>query len=149
MTAFFVSNLPSVFWVSGRISYSYLSHFCPKDYPTTYFRLFAKGNVDARLVDMTTKTTSTLVNTADNLIPSLGSRWRSAEQIAQTYGRSRPWVYAIADRFKLRSVSLAETGKVGARLFDAFQMENLLEELAEIQKDQPRVNPRAKTKGKA
>jgi hypothetical protein len=98
---------------------------------------------------MTTKITSTLVNTADNLIPSLGSRWRSAEQIAQTYGRSRPWVYAIADRFKLRSVSLAETGKVGARLFDAFQMENLLEELAEIQKDQPRVNPRAKTKGKA
>jgi hypothetical protein len=98
---------------------------------------------------MTTKITSTLVNTADNLIPSLGSRWKSAEQIAQTYGRSRPWVYAIADRFKLRSVSLAETGKVGARLFDAFQRENLLEELAEIQKDQPRVNPRAKIKGKA
>ena len=98
---------------------------------------------------MTTKTTSTLVNTADNLIPSLGSRWKSAEQIAQTYGRSRPWVYAIADRFKLRSVSLAETGKVGARLFDAFQMETLLEELAETQKGQPRVNPRDKTKGKA
>ena len=98
---------------------------------------------------MTTKTTSTLVNTADTLIPNLGSRWRSAEQIAQTYGRSRPWVYAIADRFKLRSVSLAETGKVGARLFDSIQMETLLEELAETQKGQPRVNPRAKTKEKA
>ena len=98
---------------------------------------------------MTTKTTSTLVNTADTLIPNLGSRWRSAEQIAQTYGRSRPWVYAIADRFKLRSVSLAETGKVGARLFDSIQMETLLEELAETQKGQPRVNPIAKTKEKA
>ena len=98
---------------------------------------------------MSPQTTTTLANNSEALIPSLGSRWRSAEQIAQTYGRSRPWVYAIADRFKLRSVSLAETGKVGARLFDAFQMENLLEELAEIQKDQPRVNPRAKTKVKA
>ena len=98
---------------------------------------------------MSPQTTTTLANNSETLIPSLGSRWRSAEQIAQTYGRSRPWVYAIADRFKLRSVSLAETGKVGARLFDAFQMENLLEELAEIQKDQPRVNPRAKIKGKA
>ena len=97
---------------------------------------------------MSPQTTTTLVNNSEALIPSLGSRWRSAEQIAQTYGRSRPWVYAIADRFKLRSVSLAETGKVGARLFDAFQMESLLEQLAEAQKGQPRINPRSKTKEK-
>ena len=92
---------------------------------------------------------STLTNNSETLIPSLGSRWRSAEQIAQTYGRSRPRAYAIANRFRLRSVSLAETGKVGARLFDAFQMETLLEELAETQKGQPRINPRDKTKEKA
>jgi hypothetical protein len=86
---------------------------------------------------MSPKNTTTLANNSEALIPSLGSRWRS-----------RPWVYAIADRFKLRSVSLAETGKVGARLFDAFQMETLLEELAETQKGQPRINPRDKTKEK-
>jgi hypothetical protein len=97
---------------------------------------------------MSLQTTTTLANNSETLIPVLGSRWRSAEQIAQTYGRSRPWVYAIADRFKLRSVSLAESGKVGARLFDAFQMETLLEELAETQKSQPRINPRDKTKEK-
>lgn len=97
---------------------------------------------------MSPQNTNTLANNSETLIPVLGSRWRSAEQIAQTYGRSRPWVYAIADRFKLRSVSLAESGKVGARLFDAFQMETLLEELAETQKGQPRINPRYKTKEK-
>ena len=75
---------------------------------------------------------------------TLGTRWSSADRIARTYGRSRPWVYAIADRFKLRSVSLAESGKTGARLFDAVQLEELLETLAEGQKDLPRINPRAK-----
>ena len=74
---------------------------------------------------------------------TLGTRWRSAEQIAKTYGRSRPWVYSIADRFKLRSVSLAVSGKTGARLFDAVQLEELIETLAETQKGQPRINPRA------
>ena len=106
------------------------------------------GVFDTKLHRMSPNTPSTLANISENLIPSLGSRWKSAEQIAQTYGRSRPWVYAIADRFKLRSVSLAETGKVGARLFDAFQMESLLDQLAEEQKGQPRINPRSKTKEK-
>ena len=106
------------------------------------------GRFDTKFTNMISQTTTVLANNPDNVIPSLGSRWKSAEQIAQTYGRSRPWVYAIADRFKLRSVSLAETGKVGARLFDAFQMESLLEQLAETQKGQPRVNPRSKTKEK-
>ena len=80
---------------------------------------------------------------------TLGARWKSAEQIARTYGRSRPWVYAIADRFKMRSVSLGEHGKTGARLFDAIQLEQLLETLAEAQKNQPRINPRAKVKVQA
>ena len=85
-------------------------------------------------------------NKEETTTETLGTRWRSADQIAKTYGRSRPWVYAIADRFKLRSVSLAESGKTGARLFDAVQIEELLETLAEAQKAQPRINPRAKVK---
>ena len=75
---------------------------------------------------------------------TLGCCWKTADQIAKIYGHSRPWVYDIADRFKIRTVSLAEPGKTGARLFDADQLRKLLDALAEAQKDQPRVNPRAK-----
>jgi hypothetical protein len=75
---------------------------------------------------------------------TLGCCWKTADQIAKIYGYSRPWVYDIADRFKIRTVSLAEPGKTGARLFDADQLRKLLDTLAEAQKDQPRVNPRVK-----
>jgi hypothetical protein len=75
---------------------------------------------------------------------TLGCCWKTADQIAKIYGYSRPWVYDIADRFKIRTVSLAEPGKTGARLFDADQLRQLLDTLAEAQKDQPRINPRAK-----
>jgi len=75
---------------------------------------------------------------------TLGCCWKTADQIAKIYGHSRPWVYDIADRFKIRTVSLAEPGKTGARLFDADQLRKLLDTLAETQKDQPRINPRAK-----
>jgi len=92
---------------------------------------------------MNSQNTAIVAHKYETITETLGTRWRSAEQIAKTYGRSRPWVYAIADRFKLRSVSLAESGKTGARLFDAVQLEELLETLAEAQKDQPRINPRA------
>jgi transposase len=98
---------------------------------------------------MNSQSTAKLTHKNETTTETLGTRWRSAEQIAKTYGRSRPWVYAVADRFKLRSVSLAESGKTGARLFDAVQLEELLETLAEAQKDQPRINPRAKVKVEA
>jgi hypothetical protein len=75
---------------------------------------------------------------------TLGCCWKTADQIAKIYGYSRPWVYDIADRFKIRTVSLAEPGKTGARLFDADQLRKLLDTLAETQKDLPRINPRAK-----
>jgi len=75
---------------------------------------------------------------------TLGCCWKTADQIAKIYGYSRPWVYDIADRFKIRTVSLAEPGKTGARLFDADQLRQLLDTLAEAQKDKPRINPRAK-----
>ena len=78
----------------------------------------------------------------ETITATLGTRWRSAAQIAETYGHSRPWVYVIADRFKLRSISLGERGKTGVRLFDAVQLEELFETLANEQKDQPRINPR-------
>jgi len=143
-----VVSCQEIFRVRSEISYSSLHFFYPKGSPTTYLGRLQDGVFDTKVHRMSPNTPSTLANISENLIPSLGSRWKSAEQIAQTYGRSRPWVYAIADRFKLRSVSLAETGKVGARLFDAFQMESLLEQLAETQKGQPRVNPRGKTKEK-
>lgn len=84
------------------------------------------------------------IQNEDSTTDILGSRWKSADQIASLYGRSRPWVYAIADRFRLRNVSLGATGKTGARLFDALQLEELLHALAERQKDTPRINPRAK-----
>ena len=74
----------------------------------------------------------------------LGCCWKTADQIAKIYGHSRPWVYDIADRFKIRTVSLAEPGKTGARLFDADQLRKLLDTLAESQKNQPRINPRVK-----
>jgi transposase len=95
--------------------------------------------MDSHDIDNTPHRTTTITET-------LGSRWKSAEQIAKTYGRSRPWVYAISDRFRLRSISLGPTGKTGVRLFDAVQLEELFERLAEEQKDQPRINPRAKVK---
>jgi len=75
---------------------------------------------------------------------TLGCCWKTADQIAKIYGYSRPWVYDIADRFKIRTVSLAEPGKTGARLFDADQLRQLLDTLAEAQKDKPRINPRLK-----
>ena len=89
---------------------------------------------------------NTAIHTHKNetITETLGTRWRSAEQIATTYGRSRPWVYAIADRFKIRSVSLAEPNKTGARLFDSQHLEDLIEALAVAQKDMPRINPRRK-----
>jgi len=74
---------------------------------------------------------------------TLNCCWKTADQIAKIYGHSRPWVYDIADRFKIRTVSLAEPGKTGARLFDADQLKKLLDTLAEAQKDKPRINPRA------
>jgi hypothetical protein len=80
----------------------------------------------------------------ETITETLGTRWRSAEQIATTYGRSRPWVYAIADRFKIRSVSLGEPNKTGARLFDSQHLEEIIEALAVAQKDMPRINPRRK-----
>ena len=80
----------------------------------------------------------------ETITETLGTRWRSAEQIATTYGRSRPWVYAIADRFKIRSVSLGEPNKTGARLFDSQHLEEIIEALAVAQKDLPRINPRSK-----
>ena len=46
-------------------------------------------------------------------------------------------------------LSLGERGKTGVRLFDAVQLEELFETLANEQKDQPRINPRAKVKVKA
>lgn len=66
------------------------------------------------------------------------NRWKSAKQIATTYGHSCPWVYAIAGRFKIRSVLLG-----GSRLFDFIQLEEVIEKLAEAQKGQPRIDPRA------
>jgi len=75
---------------------------------------------------------------------TLSCCWKTADQIAKIYGHSRPWVYDIADRFKIRTVSLAEPGKTGARLFDADQLRSLLDTLAAAQKDEPRINPRAK-----
>ena len=85
-----------------------------------------------------------VAHTNETTTETLGTRWRSAGQIANAYGRSRPWVYAIADRFKLRSVSLAEAGKTGARLFDSQHLEEIIEALAVAQKDWPRINPRSK-----
>jgi len=91
-----------------------------------------------------------LLNTAihihknGTITETLGTRWRSAEQIAATWRRSRPWVYAIADRFKIRSVSLGEPNKTGARLFDSQHLEEVIEALAVAQKDMPRINPRRK-----
>ena len=91
-----------------------------------------------------------LLNTAihihknGTITETLGTRWRSAEQIAATWRRSRPWVYAIADRFKIRSVSLGEPNKTGARLFDGQHLEQIIEALAVAQKDMPRINPRRK-----
>ena len=89
---------------------------------------------------------NTAIHTHKNetITETLGTRWRSAEQIATTYGRSRPWVYAIADRFKIRSVSLGEPNKTGARLFDSQHLEEIIEALAVAQKDLPRINPRSK-----
>ena len=81
-----------------------------------------------------------------NKAGKLESRWKTADQIAKMYGYSRPWVYDIADRFKIRTVSLAEAGKRGSRFFDSAQLAELIEELAEAQKGQPRINPRAKAK---
>ena len=66
------------------------------------------------------------------------NRWKSAKQISNIYGHSRPWVYVIADRFKIRSVLLG-----GSRLFDFIQLEEVIEKLAEAQKGQPRIDPRA------
>jgi len=80
----------------------------------------------------------------ETITETLGTRWRSAEQIAATWRRSRPWVYAIADRFKIRSVSLGEPNKTGARLFDSQHLEEVIEALAVAQKDMPRINPRRK-----
>jgi len=45
-------------------------------------------------------------------------------------------------------LSLGERGKTGVRLFDAVQLEELFEILANEQKDQPRINPRAKVREK-
>ena len=95
---------------------------------------------------MNSQNTAILPNNNETITATLGTRWRSAEQIAKIYGHSRPWVYVIADRFKLRSISLGEHGKTGVRLFDAIQLEELFETLANEQKDQPRINPRAKGK---
>jgi hypothetical protein len=97
---------------------------------------------------MNSQNTAILPNNNETITATLGTRWRSAEQIAKIYGHSRPWVYVIADRFKLRSISLGERGKTGVRLFDAVQLEELFETLANEQKDQPRVNPRAKVREK-
>ena len=97
---------------------------------------------------MNSQNTAILPNNNETITATLGTRWRSAEQIAKIYGHSRPWVYVIADRFKLRSISLGESGKTGVRLFDAVQLEELFETLANEQKDQPRINPRAKVREK-
>ena len=43
---------------------------------------------------------------------------------------------------------LGKLGKNGVRLFDAVQLEELFETLANEQKDQPRINPRAKVREK-
>ena len=98
---------------------------------------------------MNSQNTAILPTNNETITTTLGTRWRSAEQIAKIYGHSRPWVYVIADRFKLRSISLGERGKTGVRLFDVVQLEELFEMLANEQKDQPRINPRAKVKVKA
>lgn len=81
---------------------------------------------------------------SETLTETLGSRWKSAEALARHYGRSRPWVYAIADRFNIRNVSLGAPGKTGARLFDSKQLEETIEALAAAQKGSPRINPRGK-----
>ena len=62
----------------------------------------------------------------DDKVGELKSRWKTADQIAKTYGYSRPWVYNIADRFNIRTVSLAESGKTGSRFFDFAQLEKLI-----------------------
>jgi len=43
---------------------------------------------------------------------------------------------------------LGKLGKNGVRLFDAVHLEELFETLANEQKDQPRINPRAKVREK-
>jgi len=80
----------------------------------------------------------------DSTTETLGSRWKSADAIARRYDKSRPWVYAICDRFKIRNVSLGPPDRVGARLFDSQHLEEVIEALAEAQKGQPRINPRSK-----
>ncbi|NDF98683.1 MAG: hypothetical protein EB101_07115 [Chitinophagia bacterium] len=96
---------------------------------------------------MNSQDTSLSTNQGNNTEP-LGPRWKSADCLARLYGKSRPWVYAIADRFTIRNVSLGAPGKTGARLFDSHQLEEIIETLAEIQKGKPRINPRRRSVSK-
>jgi len=82
--------------------------------------------------------------TPETITETLGSRWKSAATLARRYDKSRPWIYAITYRFKIRSVSLGEPNKTGARLFDSQHLEETIEALAVAQKDMPRINPRRK-----
>lgn len=93
---------------------------------------------------MNSQNTAIHTHKNETITETLGSRWKSAATLARRYDKSRPWIYAVTDRFKIRSVSLGEPNKTGARLFDSQHFEEVIEALAVAQKDMPRINPRRK-----
>jgi hypothetical protein len=67
----------------------------------------------------------------------VSSRWARAGQIAEAANVSRALVYPLAKRWKIPSVSLAEPGKVGVRLFRIDLFLAAIDKLAEAQRNLP------------
>ena len=63
--------------------------------------------------------------------------WARAQEIAENLGISRSQIYPLAKRFKIPSVSLAEPGHCGVRLFRADLFLAAVDDLAAKQAGQP------------
>lgn len=97
-----------------------------------------------QLKHMTTQDTTTPQNESNET--GLNPKWQPIRRVATALGCSRPHIYSLIDRFKIRTVSLSEPGKIGSRFIDSQQLFQLMDRLAEQQTGQPRIYNRKKIK---
>ncbi len=71
-------------------------------------------------------------------------KWARAEELAREASVSRPMIYKLVRRFRTPSVSLAEGGRCGARLFRRDLFLESIDKLAAEQVGKPFPPPRGR-----
>lgn len=107
------------------------------------FGFFGEGGLVRIIFQLTHMTTQdTTSSQSESTEIGLTSKWQPIRRVATALGCSRPHIYSLIDRFRIRTVSLCEPGKIGSRFIDSQQLFELMDRLADEQQGRPRVRNR-------